>query len=271
MKNLFDIKGKVIVTTGSTGVLAGALAQYLAKCGANVVFLGRSKEKLSAALKKAKRANPDCMSCVCDVLDRASLEKARAEIMGKYGKIDVLINGAGGNMPGATVPPNASFFSLDFDAWKTVVDLNLGGTLLPTLVFGEIFEAQKEGVVLNFSSMTAQAAVTRVFGYSNAKAGVDNLTKWLAVEMAKKIGEGVRVNAIAPGFFISEQNRALLTNPDGSPTERGATVMAKTPFNRFGEADEIFGAAHFLISDAAKFVTGVVLPIDGGFSCFSGV
>ena len=254
------------MVSGSTGVLAGALAKYFVRNGARVAFLGRSEERLKEATKGL-----DAISFACDVLDEDSLKRAREYIVGEFGTIDVLVNGAGGNMPGAVVPPNSSFFNLDFSAWKKVMDVNLGGTLLSTLVFGKIFEKKREGVVLNFSSMTSQSAVTRVMGYSNAKAGVDNLTKWLAVEFAKKFGEGVRVNAIAPGFFISEQNRTLLTNPDGSFTSRGLDVIKKTPFGRFGEADEIFGAAHFLVSDASKFVTGVVLPIDGGFSCFSGV
>ena len=271
MENLFDIRGKVIAVTGSTGVLAGALAQYLARQGAKVAFLGRDAKKLDDAVDEARKSSPECAAFVCDVLDRPALERARDKILENYGRLDALVNGAGGNMAGATVPPDKSFFDLDFDAWGKVLDLNLGGTLLPTIVFGKIFEKQKAGIILNFSSMTAQAAVTRVCGYSNAKAGVDNLTRWLAVEFAKKIGEGVRVNAVAPGFFISEQNRALLTNPDGSYTERGKSVIAKTPFGRFGKSGEVFGAAHFLLSDASKFVTGIVLPIDGGFSCFSGV
>lgn len=267
MKKLFDISEKVIVVSGSTGVLAGALAHYFSECGACVAYLGRSKEKLGAATEGVKNA----IACVCDVTDEASLICARDEIIAKFGRIDALVNGAGGNLPGAVVPPDKSIFSLDFSQWREVVDLNLGGTLLPTLVFAKEFEKNKKGVVLNFSSMTAQSAVTRVLGYSNAKAAVDNLTKWLAVEFAKKIGEGVRVNAIAPGFFISNQNRKLLTNDDGSFTSRGSDVIAKTPFARFGNPDEIFGAAHFLVSDASKFITGIVLPIDGGFSCFSGV
>lgn len=157
------------------------------------------------------------------------------------------------------------------EAWNSVFKLNLQGTILPIIVFGEVFRETKKGAIVNFSSMTAQQAVTRVLGYSNAKAAIDNLTKWLAVEFAKKIGSGVRVNAVAPGFFLSEQNRALLTNPDGSLTSRGDNIIKNTPFGRFGEADEVFGAVHYLCSDASKFVTGTVLPIDGGFSCFSGV
>lgn len=269
MNELFDIKGKAVAITGATGVLAGSLARYLARQGAKVAFMGRSQQKLDDAMKSVEDC--DCMACIADVLDKAALENAREAILAKYGKIDALINGAGGNMPGATIAPDKTFFDLDVEQWNAVIKLNLQGTLLPTMVFGEVFKRQKRGCVVNFSSMTAESAVTRVLGYSNAKAAVDNLTKGLAVEFAHKFGEGLRVNAIAPGFFISEQNRALLTNPDGSFTQRGQTVINKTPFKRFGNADEIHGAAHFLISDAAKFITGVVMPVDGGFSCFSGV
>ena len=272
MNDLFDISGKVVVVSGATGVLAGSLARYLVSNGAKVAFLGRSQQKLDASLAKlAPEAAKNCLACVCNVLDRPSLERAKDKIMDIWGNIDVIVNGAGGNMPGAVVPPDGSFFDLDFDQWKAVMDLNLGGTLLPIMVFGKVFEKTGRGVILNFSSMTAGAAVTRVFGYSNAKAAVENLTRWLAVEFAKKIGSGVRVNAIAPGFFISEQNRALLTNTDGSLTQRGLSVISKTPFGRFGAADEINGAAHFLISEASKFVTGQVVAIDGGFSSYSGV
>lgn len=271
MENLFDIKDKVIVVTGSTGVLAGATAQYLATQGASVVFLGRSREKLNAAIAQAKASGSDALACVCNVLDEVSLKKANDDILAKYGRIDVLINGAGGNMPGAVVAPNQSFFDIDFAQWKAVLDLNLGGSVLPSIIFGKVFEEQKTGNIVNFSSMASEQAITRVLGYSNAKAGIDNFTRWLAVEFAKKIGDGVRVNAIAPGFFISEQNRALLTNPDGTLTSRGQTVISKTPFGRFGEAQDIFGTIHFLCSDASAFLTGTVIPVDGGFSCFSGV
>ena len=271
MENLFDIKNKVIVVTGSTGVLAGAAAQYLATQGANVVFLGRREEKLREAVKLAKEAGSDAMYCVCDVLDKAALEKANEAILAHYGRIDVLINGAGGNMPGATVPPDKTVFDIDFSQWQAVLNLNLGGTILPILVFGKAFEKQKKGVVINFSSMSSTQALTRVMGYGNAKAGVDNLTRWLAVEFAKKFGCGIRVNALAPGFFISEQNRALLTNPDGSYTARGNDVIKKTPFGKFGVARDIFGTIHFLASDASEFLTGTVIPVDGGFSCYTGV
>jgi NAD(P)-dependent dehydrogenase (short-subunit alcohol dehydrogenase family) len=271
--NLFDISGKVIVVSGAMGVLAGSLAHYFAEQGARVVFLDlpRAEDRLKATIEKAREKSPDSIYCCCDVLDRPSLEKTRDIILEKFGRIDVLVNGAGGNMPGAVVQPADSFFNLDFDQWRKVIDLNLGGTLLPILVFAKIFEQQKHGVILNFSSMSAQSALTRVFGYSNSKAAVDNLTKWLAVEFAQKIGPGVRVNAMAPGFFIGEQNRSLLLNPDGTYTPRGESVIRKTPFRRFGTADEIHGTAHFLISDAAQFVTGTIVPIDGGFSAYTGV
>jgi len=273
MNELFSIKGKVIVVTGAMGVLANSLSHYFAEQGARVVFLDlpRIEDKLKATVEKARLKSPECIYCTGSVLERASLEGARDVILQKFGRIDALINGAGGNMAGAIVQPTDSFFNLDYAQWRAVIDLNLGGTLLPILVLAKVFEQQKHGVIMNFSSMSAQSALTRVFGYSNSKAGVDNLTKWLAVEFAQKIGEGVRVNAIAPGFFIGEQNRALLTNPDGSYTQRGQTVIKKTPVGRFGIPEDIFGTSHFLISDAAKFVTGTIIPIDGGFSAFTGV
>ena len=204
-------------------------------------------------------------------MSKDDLISARDIVLAKWGTVDCLVNGAGGNKAGAVISPDQSFFDLDLNAWEDVFKLNMEGTLLPTIIFGEIFQKNKKGSIVNFSSMTAQLAVTRVLGYSNAKASIDNLTKWLSVEFAKKIGDGVRVNAVAPGFFLSEQNRTLLTNPDGSLTARGNDIINATPFARFGDADEVFGAIHYLCSDASKFVTGTVMAIDGGFSCFSGV
>jgi NAD(P)-dependent dehydrogenase (short-subunit alcohol dehydrogenase family) len=191
--------------------------------------------------------------------------------MNQFGRVDALINGAGGNMPGATIGPDKEIFDLNIDDYSQVMDLNLKGTVLPTLTFAKAFKGQGTGSVINFSSMSSGQALTRVLGYSNAKAAIDNFTRWMATEMALKYGDGVRVNAVAPGFFISNQNRALLLNEDGSFTERGQQVINKTPFRRFGEQEEIYGTIHYLLSDAASFVTGTVAAVDGGFSSFCGV
>jgi NAD(P)-dependent dehydrogenase (short-subunit alcohol dehydrogenase family) len=205
------------------------------------------------------------------VLDRAALERARAGVLDKWGRIDALVNGAGGNMPGATISPTQDFADLDFAAFGQVVELNLHGTVLPTQVFAPSLAASGRGAVVNFSSVASTRAVTRVVGYSAAKAAVDNFTRWLAVDAARRSFGALRVNALMPGFFLGEQNRRLLTNEDGSPTERGRSIIAHTPFGRFGEADELHGAIHYLISDASRFVTGAVLTVDGGFTAFSGV
>ncbi|MGF1677645.1 MAG: SDR family oxidoreductase [Candidatus Methylacidiphilales bacterium] len=269
--SLFNIDQKVVIVTGATGVLAGGAADYLLQHGCRVVYVGRSQEKLDAARQRAGSLRDNMLSIPCNVLDRGELERASEQILARWGRIDVLINGAGGNQPGATIQPQQTVFDLNLDAYSEVIDLNLKGTVLPCLVFGKAMAAQGSGVIINFSSMAADRAITRVLGYSNAKAAVDNFTRWLAVELAQKYGDRLRVNAIAPGFFIADQNRRLLTQEDGSPTERGASVIRQTPFKRFGEAEEVCGTLHFLISDASRFVTGTVIPVDGGFSCFSGV
>jgi NAD(P)-dependent dehydrogenase (short-subunit alcohol dehydrogenase family) len=270
---LFDLSGRIYIVTGATGALAGSAADYLAAQNARVVYLGRSQEKLDAALTKcrAKTANAECLGLVADVLDRPALEKARDAVLQRWGRIDGLVNGAGGNMPGATIPPEKSFSDLDFESFQQVVDLNLHGTVLPSLVFAPAMMDGGRGAIVNFSSVSAPQAVTRVVGYSAAKAGVENFTRWLAVDMARRTNGKVRVNAVLPGFFLGEQNRRLLTNEDGSFTERGKLVIGKTPFGRFGEADELHGAIHYLLADASKFVTGMILAVDGGFVAFSGV
>jgi NAD(P)-dependent dehydrogenase (short-subunit alcohol dehydrogenase family) len=273
MSTLFDLSNRVILVTGATGALAGSAADYLAAQGARVVYFGRSQEKLDAVLARCRQRHPSaqCMGCVADVLDRPALERARDAVLAKWGRIDGLINGAGGNMPGATIPPDKSFEDLNFESFQQVVDLNLHGSVLPSLVFVPAMIATGRGSIVNFSSVSAPQAVTRVVGYSAAKAGVENFTRWLAMDMARRTGGKVRVNAVLPGFFIGEQNRRLLTNEDGSLTERGQLVVRNTPFGRFGEADELHGGIHYLLSDASKFVTGTILPIDGGFVAFSGV
>lgn len=268
---LFDISGNVIVVTGATGVLAGSAARYLHSQGARVVFLGRDQTRLDLALADTAKGPGESAAFSCDVCDRASLEKTRDEIIKRFGRIDALINAAGGNQPGATITPEKSFFELDMAAYKQVVALNLDGTVLPSQVFAQSLVSQKQGCIVNFSSMAAERAITRVVGYSNAKAAVDNFTRWLAVEFGTKYGDGIRVNAIAPGFFIADQNRKLLLKEDGTPTARGQSVINQTPFRRFGKTDELHGALHFLVSRASQFVTGTIIPVDGGFSCFSGV
>jgi len=269
---LFNVNGKVAVITGGSGILCGAMAKALAERGVKVGILGRTPEKNSAMVAEIEAAGGQAIGLVADVLHQAALEAARQKVLDKWGRIDILINGAGGNIPGAAIPPGQNFFDdHPFANYKRVVELNLDGTVLPTMVFGQVMARQKWGSIINISSMTAAQAVTRVPGYSNAKAAVDSFTKWLAVETALKFGEGIRVNAIAPGFFITDQNRMLLTTPDGGYTERGASVIRKTPAGRFGEADELVGTCIWLCSDAAKFVTGTIIPVDGGFSAWSGV
>ena len=269
--SLFDITGRVIVVTGATGVLAGSAARYLAAQGAHVVFLGRDQARLDKAIADTRGLSGKTAAFSCDVLNRGDLEKVRDSVVSQFGRVDALVNAAGGNQPGAVVLPNQTFLDLDVTAYRQVLGLNLDGTVLPSLVFTQVFASQKAGNIVNFSSMAAGQVITRVVGYSNAKAAVDNFTKWLAVELANKYGTGLRVNAVAPGFFVADQNRRLLLNEDGTPTARGQSVLTKTPFKRFGEAQELHGALHFLLSDASAFVTGTVIPVDGGFSCFSGV
>jgi len=269
--NLFNVKDKVILITGGGGVLGGQMAEYLLGNGASVVILDYKKEIVDAAITRLKKVSENVLGYVCNVLEEESLQKVSAEIIFKLGKMDVLINAAGGNMPGATIGEHQNIFDVKIDDFKKVVDLNLFGSILPSLVFGKEMTKNKQGVIINISSMTAQSAITRVVGYSASKAAIDNYTKWLSVELASKFGDGMRVNAIAPGFFIGNQNRDLLINKDGSYTERGNTIIQNTPMRRFGEAEELNGSIHFLCSDASKFVTGIVVPIDGGFSAFSGV
>ena len=270
-KELFSVENKTIIVTGGTGVLGSVMAKHLALAGAHVVVLGRRTEAGEKLVSEIKRGGGKATFFQADVLSKESLQAVKKRIIDETGTIDVLVNAAGGNMPGATIAPDQTFFHLDTKAFQQVVDLNLLGTVLPSQVFGGVMAANKRGIIINISSMSAFRPITRVVGYSAAKAAIDNFTQWLAVEMAQKVGEGIRVNAIAPGFFITEQNRALLTNPDGSLTTRGTAVITQTPFGRFGEPDELIGTLFWLCSDASRFVTGVVVPVDGGFNAFCGV
>ena len=271
MSSLFDITGKVIAITGASGVLAGSTAMYLAEQGATLILIDRNTDRMNQLHDRLTPTKTTHLAITTDVTDHASVESAFDRSMERFNRVDALINGAGGNMPGATVGPDQSIFDLKIEDYRNAIDLNLMGSVLPTMIFAKAFAKQRTGSVLNFSSMTADRAITRVPAYSNAKAAIDNFTRWMAVEAARSFGDQVRVNAIAPGFFISNQNRHLLTNEDGSYTERGQSVIAGTPFGRFGKTDEVHGTIHYLISDAARFVTGAVIPVDGGFSAFSGV
>jgi NAD(P)-dependent dehydrogenase (short-subunit alcohol dehydrogenase family) len=268
---LFSLKNKVAVVTGGTGVLGGAIAHGLAAAGASVGILGRRAEKAAEVANAIQSAGGSAIPLPADVLDTLSLMSARDALIEQYGRIDILVNAAGGNVPGATVFGDVSFFNMTQDAFERVVALNLTGTLLPCQVFGEKMAQQGSGVIVNISSMTAQKPLTRVLGYGNAKAAIDNLTKWMAVELAQKYGAGLRVNAIAPGFFIGDQNRSFLLKDDGSYSDRGQKIIDHTPMKRFGEPDELVGTAVWLASDAARFITGIVVPVDGGFSAFNGV
>ncbi len=266
---LFDIKGRVIVITGAAGILGRKMVDYFAAQSCRVVILDRNDVAGKALEKAVRERGQEASFLHTDVLNRDLLEQNYTQIMALYGTIDVLINAAGGNVPGATIPPDKTIFDLDIDSLKFVVDLNLFGTLLPTIVFSKIMAEKRRGIIINISSESAIRPLTRVVGYGAAKAAVTNLTKYLASEFAIKYGPQIRVNAIAPGFIITEQNRALLLNEDGSYTQRAKNIIAHTPFARFGDPEEILGTLHWLCSDASAFVTGTVTVIDGGFDAFS--
>jgi NAD(P)-dependent dehydrogenase (short-subunit alcohol dehydrogenase family) len=271
LTQLFSLKNKTAIVTGGTGVLGSAMVKGLAQAGANVVILGRRKDAAISLAAELNQTGHKALGLTADVLKRGELIAVRDQVIKEFGSIDILINAAGGNMPGATIPPDKTFFDLDIDEFQNVVDLNLLGTVLPTQVFAEDMAKRKKGVIINIASMASFRPITRIVGYSAAKGAVDNFTQWMAVEMAKKFGEGIRVNAIAPGYFLTEQNRKLLTNPDGSYTARGQAAINNTPFGRYGAPEELIGTLIWLCSDGAAFVTGVDVPVDGGFSVFCGV
>lgn len=271
MNNIFDITGKVAVVTGGSGVLGSNIAEGLLKAGAKVIIIGAHQERVDAALERLRKVSGEVVGTVCNVLDIESLRSVKDKVLSEWGIVDYLINAAGGNIPGGTLTVDQNIFDMKVEDLNKVVDLNLYGTVYPCLVFGEIMASQQSGAIVNVSSMAAYESITRVPGYSMAKSAVENFTRWLAQEMAIKFSEKIRVNAIAPGFFIGNQNRAILINPDGSLTERSRKVIAKTPMRRFGDISELNGAVQFLCSDAASFITGATLAIDGGFSAFSGV
>lgn len=269
MNELFSVKNKVVAITGGTGVLGKAISVYLAAQGAKVVIMGRRAEAGDAIVAEIKAQGGEAMFLKTDVMSVPVVEQNLKDILTAYGRVDALLNAAGGNMPGATIAPTGTFFDLKPEEFSRVLELNLTGTVIPTQVFLKAMVEQKQGCIVNFSSMASFRPMTRVCGYAAAKAGISNFTQFMATEVATKFGEGIRVNAIAPGFFLTEQNRALLTNPDGTYTQRGQDVIRQTPFGRFGVPEELNGTIQYLISDASKFVTGTVAVVDGGFNCFA--
>jgi NAD(P)-dependent dehydrogenase (short-subunit alcohol dehydrogenase family) len=269
-KSIFDISGQVAIVTGGAGVLGGSIAKHLLQAGAKVIILDIREENLNAGLASLKEYG-EVIGLQCNVLDMDSLRQVRDKIVEKWQRIDILLNVAGGNMPGATLTEDQTIFDMKIDDLNKVTNLNLNGTIYPSLVFGEVMAKNGKGSIINISSMATYSAITRVLGYSVAKTGVNVFTQWMAMELATKFSEKIRVNAIAPGFFIGDQNRAVLINPDGSLTDRSHKVLAKTPMRRFGDISELNGLVQFLCSDAASFITGTIIPVDGGFSSFSGV
>ena len=268
--NPFSLAGRVAVVTGGCGVLGGALASGLANAGAAVAILDRRREAAEAKADDIRRAGGDALALVADVLEVTQVGLARDEVLKARGRVDILINAAGGNVQRAR-SDGRPVFDVPLDAFDEVLRLNLHGTVVPSLAFGAMMGRQGSGCIVNISSMAAARAISGALGYSIAKAGIDNFTRWLAVDLAREYGDRVRVNAIAPGFFISAQNRGLLLNPDGSYTERSRTIISHTPMGRFGRPEELVGTVQWLCSDAAAFVTGTIIPVDGGFSVFSGV
>jgi len=268
--NPFSLEGRVAVVTGGYGVLGGCLAAGLAQAGARIAVLGRRRDQADAAVETLKASGADAIALQADVNDVAQLRAARDDLLSRWQQVDILINAAGGNVQRARSDVS-SIFEVPLDAIDEVMRLNLHGSLIPSLVFGEAMASRGSGSIVNISSMASLSAISGVMGYSVAKAGLDNFTRWLAVDLARKHGDGLRVNAVAPGFFVTTQNRNVLLEPDGGYTARARTIIQRTPMGRFGQPEELVGAVRWLCSDAASFVTGVVIPIDGGFSAFSGV
>ena len=267
--SLFDIKDQVVVITGGTGVLGRAIGSHLAREGAKVVLLGRRKDVGEELAEDIRKQGGYATFMVCDVTDIEAVNQVRDEVVRLYGRVDALLNAAGGNMPGATIPPGKTLFDVQVEEFQRVLNVNLTGTLIPTQAFLKPMTEAGHGSIVNFSSMAAFRPLSRVMGYAAAKAGISNLTAFLANEVASKFSPCIRVNAIAPGFFLTDQNRALLTNPDGTLTERGQDVIRQTPFKRLGKPEELCGTIQYLISQASTFVTGTVAVVDGGFNIFA--
>ncbi|MDE6563728.1 MAG: SDR family oxidoreductase [Muribaculaceae bacterium] len=269
MNELFSVAGKVVVITGGTGVLGSCIGKYLASEGAKVVLLGRRKDEGDKIVSEIEAAGGEAVFLVSDVMNPEIVQANCDEVMARYGRVDALLNAAGGNMPGATIAPSGTIFDIHVEDFERVLNVNLTGTVIPTQIFLKPMVEAGQGAIVNFSSMAAFRPMTRVMGYAAAKAGISNFTAFLANEVATKFTSQIRVNAIAPGFFLTHQNRSLLTNPDGSLTPRGEDVIRQTPFKRFGRPEELCGTIQYLISDASAFVTGTVAVVDGGFNVFA--
>lgn len=267
--SLFDIKDQVVVITGGTGVLGRAIGSHLAREGAKVVLLGRRKDVGEELAEDIRKQGGHATFMVCGVTDIEAVNQVRDEVVRLYGRVDALLNAAGGNMPGATIPPGKTLFDVQVEEFQRVLNVNLTGTLIPTQAFLKPMTEAGHGSIVNFSSMAAFRPLSRVMGYAAAKAGISNLTAFLANEVASKFSPCIRVNAIAPGFFLTDQNRSLLTTPDGELTERGNDIIRQTPFKRFGKPEELCGTIQYLISEASAFVTGTVAVVDGGFNVFA--
>ncbi len=267
--SLFDIKEQVVVITGGTGVLGRAIGSHLAHEGAKVVLLGRRKDVGEELAEDIRKQGGHATFMVCDATDIEAVNQVRDEVVRLYGRVDALLNAAGGNMPGATIPPGKTLFDVQVEEFQRVLNVNLTGTLIPTQAFLKPMTEAGHGSIVNFSSMAAFRPLSRVMGYAAAKAGISNLTAFLANEVASKFSPCIRVNAIAPGFFLTDQNRSLLTTPDGELTERGNDIIRQTPFKRFGKPEELCGTIQYLISEASAFVTGTVAVVDGGFNVFA--
>jgi NAD(P)-dependent dehydrogenase (short-subunit alcohol dehydrogenase family) len=270
-EGLFSLKDKVIIVSGGTGILGGAFVKAIAEQQAKVVIIGRNEQLGNSRVSEINNNGGNAIFIAADVLDETQLKNAREKIIATYGRIDGLVNAAGGNIPAGVLPPERDVFDLNIEGVKSAMDLNLWGTIIPVQIFGPEIAKSGNGSIVNISSVSTQQAVTRVLGYSMGKTAVDCYTKWFALEMANRYGDTIRMNSIMPGFFLTEQNRALLTVPDGTLTERGNAIIRQTPFKRFGNPDELTGALIWLLSDASKFVTGSIITVDGGFTINSGV
>ena len=272
IRAMFDFSGRTLVLTGGTGVLGSEMARALAGCNANVVLVGRNAAKAEQLIATFPKTNGRHLALTADALDRKAFDEAAKTVLGTYGKVDALVNGAGGNDLKATTNPEFKFFDIPAEAFNYVMSLNMVGTVIPTQSFGRSMAEQKDGIIVNITSVSAARPLTRVAAYAAAKAGISNFTQWLAVHMAQEYSPNIRVNAIMPGFFLTEQNRFLLTDREsGALTARGKKIIEHTPMNRFGTPDDLTGALLWLLSPASKFVTGIVLPMDGGFTACSGV